>query len=400
MRPLHVVFLLNSFGFPHGMASTNRVKLLSRALLEQQVRVTVLCTRVSERRESIVNRLPSGVDQGITYTYTTGSTVRPDSFGARRLSDVRGLLGALGRLTAMRRSGQLDCVYVPSCSKRWRLGPWVLANYLTAIGVPVIVELTELPWSVDGLPRTLAKRFSPLAGAAGVVAISEWLARWASREARRLGRDIPMLELPVVVDVMEQGVTEVDRRGDVLVYSASPGDRLAWPFMAEVMQAVWYTHPECVLLVTGNRDSGVLRTIEDVGIASRAGGSITHVGYLERAALLRLYASASALLAPLFADERSHARFPSKIAEYLAASRPVVTTGVGEVVRYLSDGESAYVSAPDDVEAYARRIRHILDHPDESDAVGRAGREVATNCFHYALHGAGLRSFIESLLQS
>jgi len=46
-------------------------------------------------------------------------------------------------------------------------------------------------------------------------------------------------------------------------------------------------------------------------------------GFVPRPELLRLYRQSSLLLAPLFDDVRSEARFPTKIAEYLGSGRPV-----------------------------------------------------------------------------
>ncbi|MEI6727334.1 MAG: hypothetical protein WCN81_14075, partial [Actinomycetes bacterium] len=46
---LHVVFLIRAFGFPQGMAATNRVRLLARGLIEHGVDARVICMRVSER---------------------------------------------------------------------------------------------------------------------------------------------------------------------------------------------------------------------------------------------------------------------------------------------------------------------------------------------------------------
>jgi glycosyltransferase involved in cell wall biosynthesis len=82
--------------------------------------------------------------------------------------------------------------------------------------------------------------------------------------------------------------------------------------------------------------------------------------------------------------------------EYLAAARPVVTTHVGEIDRYPNNRETAYVSVPGDAVAYAESIVEILDHTVAA-AVGRAGRRLAEERFHYSLHGASLRAFVESL---
>lgn len=397
-RPLHVVFLVRSFGFPHGMANANRVRLLGRAMVEQDVEVNVLCTRVSERPGFVRNPDVRGVVDGISYQYTSGATVRSDSFAARRYREARGYVGALVRLISLKRAGQMDCVYLWSGARSWRIAPWVLVKCLSALRVPVVVELNERPWPASRLPGAVGKHLSLLDGISGAVAISAYLATWASAEARRLARTLAILELPIVVDVAEQIPTEYGKSEEVLVYAASPGYDMALTFILNAMRDVWRRHPDCRLVVTGG--SPIPPTASKRSIcpsAPREDHRVEYVGYVSRDKLLELFAEARALLIPLFADERSQARFPSKIGEYLAAARPVVTTNVGEIDRYLRDGETAYISAPGDEAAYAAKIVRILEDPAEAAAVGWAGRRVAEERFHYALHGARLRAFVAPL---
>lgn len=393
--------IVRSFGFPNGMANTNRARLLGRALTERDVAVTVLCTRVSEKPGSVRNPRARGAVDGINYRYTAGTTLRPDSFVYRRFREAHGYFGALFELARLKAGGKLDCVYLCSSARSWRVGPWLLVRFLDAIRVPVIVELNERPWEPSAWPRVIARRLSLLDGVSGVVAISTWLTAWAAREAERLGRNVRILELPIVVDVAESVTPDEPHPGQMLVYAASPGYDTALAFILTAMQTVWRRHPDCKLIVTGvgRAPSGVPGEAAHAG-AGPTTGRVISVGYVDRDALLRLFAQASALLIPLFNDDLSRARFPSKIGEYLAAARPVVTTRVGEIERFLQNGETAYVANPGDAAEYAQKIIEVLDDPAAATAVGRAGLTVAMSTFHYALHGAKLRKFIESLTES
>ncbi len=48
--------------------------------------------------------------------------------------------------------------------------------------------------------------------------------------------------------------------------------------------------------------------------------------------------------------------FPTKLGEYLLTSNPVVITRVGDIPLFLKDGESAYMSDCDDIEAFASNL--------------------------------------------
>lgn len=395
---LHVVFLLRSFGFPHGMASTNRVRLLARALIEQGDDVRIMCTRASESPGVVLNRAASGVADGVPFLYTTGSTVRGESFMVRRAREARGYLTALCELARLRRTGQLDCAYLPSVPYGWRLGVWALSRVLSRLGVAVAIELNERPWSAARLPAPFDRLASQLAGVDGVVAISAPLADWARAEGHRIGRSVPVLELPVVVDVGEQQPTIDAQVPTTLVYSASSGYDAALRYILQAMRTVWEAHPECRLVVTGVEAARVLRLAAEEGHPGAADeGRLVPTGYVDRPQLMALQRRASALLIPLFDDEADRVRFPTKVGEYLASGRPVITTSVGEIVRYLRDGESAYVRPPGDAAAYASGILDVLEHPASATAVGQAGRRVAEEGFHYAHFGPGLHAFLSSI---
>jgi glycosyltransferase involved in cell wall biosynthesis len=157
------------------------------------------------------------------------------------------------------------------------------------------------------------------------------------------------------------------------------------------MQEVWRTHPECHLAVTGaapgDPAADWLRAeVRRAGMDTR----VDLVGYLSRPELLDLYRRAHALLVPLFDDQASRARFPTKIGEYLAAARPVVTNSVGEIPRYFTNGIDAIVCPPSDPVAFGRAIADLLSDPARAAFIGSRGRRIAETRFHYALYGETL----------
>jgi glycosyltransferase involved in cell wall biosynthesis len=395
-QSLHLVFLIRSFGFPEGMAATNRVRLLGRALIQQNVEVSVLCTRVSERPGEVRNTRASGVVDGISYSYTTGSTTRSDSFIVRRVTESRGFAAAIIELARRMRDGRLDCVYLTSLPDMWSLDVWLLLRWLRRRGVPTVIELNELPSDITWLPPAISRPASHLDAASGVVAISDLLARWASREAARIERTVSITEVPIVVDLDEKLVEPYPQGAPRLVYSASNEYGKALAYIMRAMTDVWQRHPECELIVTGMRPSMVAAILDDEGL-THADGRMHAVGYVDRQHLLRLYGEAAALLIPLFDDLRSQARFPTKIGEYLASSRPIVTNAVGEIERFFKDGESAFIARPGDSSDYAAKVIELLDDPVLAHRVGEAGRRLAEEHFDYSRQGPTLRRMLEGL---
>jgi glycosyltransferase involved in cell wall biosynthesis len=240
-----------------------------------------------------------------------------------------------------------------------------------------------------------------LAGVDGAVAISTWLSEWATGEARRIHRRVDVVEIPIVVDTGEQVVRSPVGDERLFVYSASNEYMHDLAFVFRAMRRVWERFPEARLMVTGMHPQRAAAVASGEGILSAVDdGRVKICGFLERPDLLSAYQQAAALLIPLHNDVRSRARFPSKIGEYLASGRPVVTCRVGEIERFLRDGETAYVAAADDVAAFSDRMVEVLDDVPRAAEIGAAGRRVAEERFSYGPQGLRLGQLLERVCRA
>lgn len=389
--PLNVVVLGAYMRFPHGMAATHRARLLARALHEAGAGVRVLCLQAVDRPPHVENTNVRGTYKGIPFEYTAGTTVRHNSFTARRLIAAWGWVHGAVRLVQLRRGGQLDVVYAWFWDPPPSVRQSAFLALLKVLGVPVVGELNEQPWHAR--PTAIDRGLSRLIGMAGYVSISEFLTQWARGEARRRGRHLEIIQVPIVADVNEQTPTDYPGGEPLVVFAGSPVYDETIRFILSAMEHVWRAVPRCRLVVTGASPSDpaaswLIAQANGVGADSR----VSVPGYLSRRELLQLYARAHALLIPLFDDVRSKARFPTKIGEYLAAARPIVTTAVGEIPRYFEDQVNAAVCETGDPALYGAKIVALLNDPGLAAAIGQRGRSTAEARFHYAL-------FSESLLR-
>jgi len=386
---LDIVVLGDWLRFPHGMAGSQRVRLLARALHEAGADVRVLCLQAGERPPHVENTVVRGTYEGVPFEYATGTTVRHRSFAMRRVIAAWGWAHGAARLVRLRCEGRLDVVYLwfwdPPPSVRESL----YLALLKLLGVPVVGELNEQPWRLHA--TAVNRRLSRLFGLSGYVSISDFLTRWAYDEAGRGGRIVRVIEVPIVVDVNEQPPTPYPVGAPLVVFAGSPVYDETIRFILAAMDHVWRRVPECRLVVTGANPSDPAASWL-IAEATRldADSRVSFPGYLPRPELLRLYGRAHALLIPLFDDMKSKARFPTKIGEYLAAARPIVTTSVGEIPRYFEDQVNAAVCAPGDPALYGAKIVALLNDPGLAASIGRQGRETAAARFHYALYSETL----------
>jgi glycogen synthase len=68
---------------------------------------------------------------------------------------------------------------------------------------------------------------------------------------------------------------------------------------------------------------------------------------------------------------------PTVVLEAMAHGRPVVASAAGGIVDMVVDGETGYLVPPSQPDALAEALRAVLAAPEESAAMGRAGRERA-----------------------
>ena len=79
------------------------------------------------------------------------------------------------------------------------------------------------------------------------------------------------------------------------------------------------------------------------------------------------------------------------------SGRPVITNNVGEIPRYLKDGENGFVCNPGNDQLYGQKIVEAIEHQERATAIGMEGRRVAIQEFHYAIYGKTLVGFFQSL---
>lgn len=390
-QPLHVGVLTGRTVYPVGMAATERIHLVSRAMAEAGAKVQVWVDGL-DRWPNDWNHQVAGERDGIPFEYLLGKTRESASLPRLILDRFAMARASRRRLAMAARSGSLDALYFYTSAVKLDFERFVVRAQARSSGFPVALDLCEAPWTLRPGAPPLERLVSPLWGVDGVVCISRFLEDWVRRENGRTGRDVRLLAVPILVDVKAIAPADAPAGAKAVLFAGSPSYGETLRYLLAAMAAVWRRHPDCRLVITGGATAATL------GPGAReSDGRIRFAGYLDRKALLQEYAAASVLAVPLFDDVVSHARFPTKIAEYLAAGRPVVTNRVGEVPRYLEDGVSAHVPPPGDAAAFAAGINRVLDDEAGALVMGRRGREVAERHFHYANHGAALLEFFSSL---
>lgn len=389
--PLRVVIAGDELAFPVGGASTVYVRRMARAMARAGARVTVLCLDYSERETPPRNTLAAGDDAGVSFAYLTGDPSLPRGPAAIVGGRARALAALGPALDVAREPGRTVAVYYgrfPSVLLR-------LHAQCAARGIPLVASVVE--WRLAFADQTASQRVGDavfhrwLARLDGAMVISHWL---EDTLRARTHAGFPLLRVPLLVDPDE--TSHLAPAPTTRPYALLCADFDSYPDDARFAVSVIAQTPALDLMLVGKAQAqraAILAHAASLGCADRVR---LEDQYLPDEVLRARYRGASALLAPLHDDARSRARFPSKLADYLMAERPVVSCEVGEVGRYLRDGETAFLCAPDDRGAFADALVRATTSADR-ERVAAQGRALALREFALDVQGPRMVAWLDAI---
>lgn len=161
--------------------------------------------------------------------------------------------------------------------------------------------------------------------------------------------------------------------------------------------ALFHTkHPEYKLCIIGRFVSDTARiTLEQLLCELGVNSSVCFTGQISPEKMPSFLVNARILALARPNNLQAQNGFPTKLGEYLATGNPVVVTSVGEIPLFLKDGANAYLSEPDNPEAFAKKLCQVADHYNEALEVGKRGRVLAETDFSYKSQSKVLFDFIK-----
>ena len=156
--------------------------------------------------------------------------------------------------------------------------------------------------------------------------------------------------------------------------------------LIEAFAIVAKKHSDVKLYIIGKTpsatdESGNLQLVEALGIKDR----VVFTGVIPAKEMPQMLTNATVLALARPNNLQAQNGFPTKLGEYLLTDNPVVVTKVGDIPLFLKDGESALLSEPDDVEAFADKLCWALEHPVECGEIGKNGCNIAMANFNASI---------------
>ncbi len=388
--------------YPNGYAATHYVHLIGKGLVEAGASCLLLIPRFTEDRDKPLNRASKGNVDGIEFEYTTGTPLRPTNFVNWRLGELRSNIFVQLRIIERFLRKRLDVVILYSGSIKAFRQVYYTCRLLR---IPVILCTTEWQPGFTDYDEELIKQYREfysraLKGCDGFVVISQFLKDVIQEERQKIQMRASILIVPILVDARKwSGILPYHHTRPYFVFCAYLVDYLkeALFVLTAFAGASLCTH-DLVILGKSNEKTtrAILLESDRLGITNQL---ILKVDFIDEPELLALYSGAVALLLPLWDDDRSKARFPFKLGDYLMSGRPVVASGVGEVGKYLKNEETAFIARSDDVEDFSSRIKDAA-LGNQSGRIGIGGRSVALENFDYRKHGKRMFDFFQTVIES
>ncbi len=144
-----------------------------------------------------------------------------------------------------------------------------------------------------------------------------------------------------------------------------------------------------------NRHGMKLRAM--VSKDSKLRRSVSFTGKLTDGDYLACLADSDVLLLTRRDNMMARAAFPTRLPEFLATGKAVITTSVPDVPEYLVDGEHALVVNPSRPDLLAAKINILLKDRNLAASIGNNGRKQAIKLFDYRIHARKLLEFFKKL---
>lgn len=390
--------------FPIGMASTNRIISLSRGLIENNVKVKVLCIKPTEDAKDVINKSNNGEYKGILYRYVASSTIWPSGKFKQKLIQLFGLLVSSYLLVLYKIKDDLDVLIYPGYNFKFNILYFILSRL---IKVKYVYAIDEFPKTVlDRKKYSLVYRvlFNKIHHRLfdGWVVITKTLDDFYSKYARK---NAARIVIPMTVEPERFSVRHTKQLylNEYIAYCGNLGynNKDGLCDLLTAFSIFCKKINRLSLVVIGSSDNPEdLDKLKQLAIKLNIDDKVIFTGKVERDEMPSLLTGALALTLARPNNIQARGGFPTKLGEYLATGKPVVVTAVGDIPRFLKHRVNAFIAEPDNPVDFANKLDEVFENYKLSLEIGRKGKILANTVFNYSAQGKRLAKFLAEMLTS
>lgn len=380
-----VVFVTNAF-FPYGQAYSQRALNLSRIFRECGYTVRIIADCTKEKIEGV------SFFDGFEY-YVAGD----NSKGGRYFYNKKNSLKILKKIID---GGDVKAVLI-SGGTYDRFDS--VRDICTRKGIPLILEICEwydiasfklgkLDFRYNLFNKCINKSFFK---ADAYIVISRLLEEHFKESGK------PIIRIPTVIDSNEFAYSEETGNEKIkLIHAGTAVGRQHKELFREIMLALseyGKTSPFEYTIFGSDRKTVLENIGNDSGLLDSLSDRVTIAGKIPQKEMLQRYCEAdfSIFVRP---DRRSsHAGFPTKLAESMAAGTPVITNDTGDIGLYLQDGINGFMLKDGTQQSVKEVLDRIAENREEFLTMRQNARRTVQKHFNYTEYKCVLDSLMEEI---
>ena len=229
----------------------------------------------------------------------------------------------------------------------------------------------------------------------GVIAISTALERIANKYKNK---QCQVVKIPILVDLSKYQTTSLnDTYSNIIFHSGSHTEaKDGFYGMIEAIGLLKKKYNDIIQLYCTGKEPNTetyFNLIKIYGLEKQ----IHYLGYISDEDLLHWQKKSFCFIVNKYNSFQNQYCFATKLGEYLASEKVVITTSVGEVVNYLKNEENAIIVAPGKPELIANSIHDLLSNDTNRIMLARNGYITAIEKFDCNKNGADLKDYLLKL---
>ena len=123
------------------------------------------------------------------------------------------------------------------------------------------------------------------------------------------------------------------------------------------------------------------------------------IGDLDEQTLLAFQQHCSMVVINKVDSLQNRYNFATKLGEYLALGKPVITTLIGEVSAYLKNNVNCLELPPNESDIISAKIKLVLSNPVLAEGIAQNGKNIAKQRFDIRVTGDSLSEFFDVVIK-
>lgn len=394
------LLIIGWFKFPFGSAAASRIRTLAKGLIEQNVTVHVITTarlpfRI-EDQQSTGQMFWEGIQYESGNQYEQAG--QDLSLCERLLNYIKAIIKSWIRVLKLVRHGKFQNILIYG---RSAVSYFPIVLIARLYGIALFFDMVEWfpPEKFKGgrinpcFYDDWLGRHLPLLGCQSVIAISTYISSQYTRF------NIPCLIVPSIFDdsfYSSVAFSKIETGSEkfITLYAGTCKYGDGFDQLLDAVKIAFSQGCPIYLYVLGTEGlSGNARqkrkTCEEDDILSSC---VCFLGKVSDQKYFEILVSANCLVLPRPDLQVTKAAFPTRLPEFLSTGRPVLTTSVPDIPKYLEAGIHAEIVSEDSSQALAKGLLKLWRNPERARKIGLAGQQRSREVFNY-------RQYTENLYQ-